>query len=142
MDNVNKAYETMLMWKLRNPNLPAYVECTIGLLDVMIQEHKKLLLYQESDQLPLTIENDLRLSYSAALIRFVNHVSSVSSYKGDTLYLAAKTQNIPDWVINLRHDASHNQILPQLDCLHIAVKLCFKWLIVSIVNEKSMEVLS
>lgn len=131
MDNLIKGYETMLMWKLRNPNLPAHVECTVGLLEVMIQEYKTLTLLKQNETMPLITENNLRLSYSAALIRFVNHVSSVSPSNRDTLFNTARTHNIPDWIISMRHDVSHGQTLPQLDALHIAAKLCFKWLIVS-----------
>lgn len=72
----------------------------------------------------------LQLSYSTALVRFVNHVSSSTSKMGDTLYLAASKQDIPDWVINLRHDIAHSSSLPCSDLLESALQLAYQWLLV------------
>ncbi|KAK6628341.1 hypothetical protein RUM43_002153 [Polyplax serrata] len=123
-----QGYETILMWKLKHHSLPAFVESTLSILHVMIKEHR-LINGMQNLSLPILEEQDLRMACSMALIRFVNHVSSVANTKGESLYLSAKTQNIPDWIINMRHEAAHSQDLPTLEAFHSALKISLKWLL-------------
>ena len=134
INHLNRAYDLILMWKLKYSFLPTYVESTLCILQVALKEYK---LNNKNDGLiPTSDEHDLQLSYSTALIRFVNHVSNLVAHKHDkTLYSSAKLQNIPDWIVNIRHEAAHLQNLPSLDALHAAIKISFQWLIVGILHE-------
>lgn len=49
-----------------------------------------------------------------------------------TLYMKAAKLNIPEWIINLRHDAAHGISLPDLNLLRTATMFISKWLQVSI----------
>jgi len=80
----------------------------------------------------LSSETSLQLAYSTALVRFVNNLTSAATKFKDSMYLTAHKQNIPDWVINLRHDVAHSASLPPLPLLHQAIHLARQWLIVSL----------
>lgn len=84
------------------------------------------------NKLLFSTEAHLQLLFSTALIRFVNHLFASTSHEGDTLYVAAHKQDIPDWVINLRHASSHSASLPPLPLLESALDIAKKWLLVSI----------
>lgn len=129
MVQLTKALQTILIWKLRFHDLPAYVESTLSILQVIVKEYYTD--YSNNFLLSMLEEHDLKLTYSMALIRFVNHVSSLTSDRCDSMYYSAKTNKLPDWIINMRHDAAHSQSLPDLDAFHLAAEVSLKWLLVS-----------
>lgn len=49
-----------------------------------------------------------------------------------SLYTMANRHNIPDWIINLRHETAHGNMLPSLCLLRSAALIILKWLGVSI----------
>lgn len=49
-----------------------------------------------------------------------------------TMYNKAAQHNIPEWIVNLRHDAAHGVALPDLSLLRTAAVFIFKWLDASI----------
>lgn len=61
------------------------------------------------------------------LYRFLNHLSVMSNCK-DSMYKMAKQQKIPDWLINLRHEAAHGNSLPALYLLRQASDIIMLWL--------------
>ncbi|KAL0274848.1 UNVERIFIED_CONTAM: hypothetical protein PYX00_002881 [Menopon gallinae] len=117
-----EAYKIMSMWKLRGDTIPAFVEITASILQVLVEDYN-------SGTNPQVNDYSLRLAYATSLIRFVNHVHNLSEFKGTTLYRAAKTQNIPDWLITIRHDAAHGRELPSIETFELAAKASFQWLL-------------
>jgi ribosomal biogenesis protein LAS1 len=82
--------------------------------------------------LPPYYEHDLRFMYAMAVLRFLNHLSTRAKNKSDSLYgMAAKLQ-IPDWVVNIRHETSHSHNLPSLSILREAAHFCLDWIHVTI----------
>ncbi|XP_039758652.1 uncharacterized protein LOC120632729 [Pararge aegeria] len=121
------ALDQIIIWKARCPALPSGIEATMSLLNVYIQDQG-----QNHD-----IFNDhiLRLAYSSALMRFVNHMFDKETAKGLSLFQAAKTFGVPEWIIELRHDTAHSNKLPQLELLREACVLSLNWLQINYWNK-------
>lgn len=118
--NKEKLLERLLVWKARSPSLPSGIESTLSLLQVHIED-KKNSDDGSSDQL-------LRLAYSSAIMRFVNHMLDTVTVKGSSLYQAARTLGVPDWVVDLRHDTAHSNTLPPLKLLRDGCAISLHWL--------------
>lgn len=114
------ALNHLLIWKARCPSLPSGIESTLTLLEVHVQDL--------SNYTDIRSDHILRLAYSSALMRFVNHMLDADTAKGLTLYQAAKNSGIPDWIIELRHDTAHSDRLPPLDLLREATLTSLEWL--------------
>ncbi|XP_046814658.1 uncharacterized protein LOC124422355 isoform X1 [Vespa crabro] len=126
-DEQTEAYETLLAWKARMPKLPVGVDCTLSIIQVCLRDREwspKI----DNAELPIHYENDLCLMYSTAIMRFLNHISNIGHTKQTSLFHIAKQLNIPEWIVNLRHDAAHGHELPSIDVLRIAVNLLLTWL--------------
>lgn len=72
---------------------------------------------------------ELRLAYSAAIIRGVNGLTdaALNPYKAQSVHTLACKLDLPNWLVNVRHDASHNE-LPTLSCLRICATTLLQWL--------------
>lgn len=71
---------------------------------------------------------DISLLYGMAIIRFINLVSDLG--KTDQKYVmsqVAKSLKIPEWIINLRNDASHKD-MPSYDRLKRGAEHALGWL--------------
>ncbi|KAG8297677.1 Ribosomal biogenesis protein las1l [Homalodisca vitripennis] len=118
-----KAYTQMCIWKTRYPNLPLGVECTMDILYVRLCD-------KQSDGSASTASyqhRDLQLLYSTAVMRFLNHLTVITTYK-DSMYKMAEENRIPDWLINLRHEAAHGNSVPALYLLRQASDVILQWL--------------
>lgn len=77
----------------------------------------------------ITDTNILKLSYSMAIIRFVNGL--LDSFQQSThaipLYQLAKSLNLPSFFVELRHMSTHES-LPTLPICRIAAKRALNWL--------------
>eukprot|EP00743_Colponemidia_sp_Colp-15_P005652 GILK01006077.1.p1 GENE.GILK01006077.1~~GILK01006077.1.p1 ORF type:complete len:572 (-),score=80.46 GILK01006077.1:205-1878(-) len=108
-------------WRSRG-KVPLSVDVTAMLVQTMLSDRRFQLDGQRS-------EVDLRLSYSMILLRMVNgivdqvqkgtHAQSISS-------LAQQLQ-LPSWLVDLRHEATHNQ-LPALPMLQFGAQQALQWL--------------
>lgn len=87
-------------------------------------------------ELPISYENDLCLMYSTTIMRFLNHISNIGHTKQTSLFQIAKQLNIPEWIVNLRHDTAHGYELPSIDVLRIAMNILLTWLHVSLFLQK------
>lgn len=115
-----EALKLLLIWKARCPSLPSGIESTLGLLEVHLEDTKP------DAQDPN--EQVLRLAYSSAIMRFVNHMLDTETARGSSLYQAAKNLDVPDWIIDLRHDTAHSNSLPSLELLREATTIGLQWL--------------
>lgn len=120
--NSNKeiALKLLLIWKARCLSLPSGIESTLSLLQV----------FSEDTNAPQDAANDqlLRLAYSSAIMRFVNHMLDSEAAKGTSLYQAARRLGVPDWVVDLRHDTAHSNTLPPIALLREACTISLHWL--------------
>ncbi|KAL1461835.1 hypothetical protein WDU94_013703 [Cyamophila willieti] len=123
IEDMKKAYRRLLVWKSRVENLPAGVECTLGILQVRLREMELATLNQS-----IISHEDLQLMYSTAIIRFLNMIAELEQGRPSTLYSKAQGMAIPSWIVNLRHDAAHSSVLPPLHSLKSASDFIFNWL--------------
>ncbi|XP_013183877.1 uncharacterized protein LOC106129757 [Amyelois transitella] len=119
-DSKQEAHNMLMIWKARCPSLPSGIESTLTLLEVHLQD-----LNNFDD---ITKDHFLRLAYSSAIMRFVNHMLDTETAKGSSLYHAAKNLGVPDWIIDMRHNTAHSNNLPSLDLLREASVIGLKWL--------------
>ncbi|XP_076277925.1 uncharacterized protein LOC143207909 [Lasioglossum baleicum] len=122
-----KAYETLLAWKARVPKLPVGVDCTLSIMQVCLRDFEwtpKI----HNGELAISYENDLCLMYSTTIMRFLNHISNIGHTKQTSLFQIAKQLNIPEWIVNLRHDTAHGHELPSIGVLRIAINILLTWL--------------
>ncbi|XP_043249297.1 ribosomal biogenesis protein LAS1L [Colletes gigas] len=122
-----KACDTLLAWKARMPKLPLGVDCTLSIVQVCLRDREwspKI----NNGELPISYENDLSLMYSTTIMRFLNHISNLGHTKHTSLFQIAKQLNIPEWIVNLRHDTAHGHQLPSIGVLRIAINILLTWL--------------
>ncbi|XP_015432702.1 PREDICTED: uncharacterized protein LOC107188842 [Dufourea novaeangliae] len=122
-----KAYEMLLAWKARVPKLPVGVDCTLSIMQVCLRDREWTPKINNGD-LPISYENDLCLMYSTTIMRFLNHISNIGHTKQTSLFQIAKQLNIPEWIVNLRHDTAHGHELPSIGVLRIAINILLTWL--------------
>jgi len=120
----NEALYRMTMWKSRSPKLNLGIECTLYLLQSMLRD-------EERQQNPLSSlsENDLKLMYSTAIIRFINLTSHLGQVdlKHQPIAAIAKKAGIPDWLVSIRHEATHSK-MPSLAILRPGANYALQWL--------------
>ncbi|XP_050444578.1 ribosomal biogenesis protein LAS1L [Cataglyphis hispanica] len=122
-----KAYEALLAWKARIPKLPVGVDCTLTILQVCLRD-REWTSKIDSGELPMYCENDLSLMYSTTIMRFLNHFCNIGHTKQTSLFQIAKQLKIPEWIVNLRHQAAHGYELPSIGVLRIAINVLLHWL--------------
>ncbi|XP_029662161.1 uncharacterized protein LOC115234909 [Formica exsecta] len=122
-----KAYEALLAWKARMPKLPVGVDCTLSILQVCLRD-REWTSKIDSGELPMYCENDLSLMYSTTIMRFLNHFCNIGHTKQTSLFQIAKQLRIPEWIVNLRHQAAHGYELPSIGVLRIAINILLHWL--------------
>lgn len=105
-------------WKARYAgSTPVAVDCTADLVRCQVLDRAGQL---DAD--------DLVLLYGAALVRFVNLITERQQGKiARPLRRLAGNLNIPEWVVNLRHDFTHRR-LPTLKWCRKGCKVVLEWL--------------
>lgn len=105
-------------WRGRYANsTPVAVDCTADLVRCQVLDR--------SGQLN---GDDLVLLYGAALVRFVNLITEKQQGKtARPLRRLAGNLNIPEWVVDLRHDFTHRK-LPTLKWCRKGCKVVLDWL--------------
>lgn len=105
-------------WKARYASsTPVAVDCTADLVRCQVLDRAGHL---DAD--------DLVLLYGAALVRFVNLITERQQGRvARPLRRLAGNLNIPEWVVNLRHDFTHRK-LPTLKWCRKGCKVVLEWL--------------
>ena len=136
--SVLEALEAVTVWKARShamEALPHAVESTAALTQVYwrdIQHQQQH--YQQQQQttagaIPVSV-TELRLSYSSAIVRCINGYADALQQQR---FLAAPVSvlcgqlGIPSWLVDIRHEASHNA-LPTLPVLRLAAVTLLEYL--------------
>ncbi|GAA6018955.1 hypothetical protein JCM11491_005692 [Sporobolomyces phaffii] len=108
------------VWQSRN-QCPSAVETTANLL--------RLILRDAASSVPDA--HELRLSYSMAIIRFVNSLVDPlqTAYFARSISSLAAQLGLPLWFVELRHQATHED-LPALPVLREGARQALDWLFV------------
>ncbi|XP_014786086.1 ribosomal biogenesis protein LAS1L [Octopus bimaculoides] len=113
------------VWKSRVPKLPIAIENTAALIRASVEHRQDA----TSGQTDWESNHKLRNLYGLALIRFINHITETKQNKvyARSLVSIAKELGLPEWLIELRHSATHNK-LPSLEIVCTAVDCSLKYL--------------
>uniref|UniRef100_A0A915C9V8 LAS1-like protein n=1 Tax=Parascaris univalens TaxID=6257 RepID=A0A915C9V8_PARUN len=125
VEDLRRVVATLQTWRLRMGNsLHVAAEMSEVLLSAILADREA----KTSDWLAAF---NLRLLYSAAVIRFVNYVNEMCQRRKPSQLMSVRAavsmMNVPPWVVQLRHEATHAH-LPPLKLLREAVCWCREWL--------------
>lgn len=103
--------------------LPHVIDSTAHITSAILLDEKR---WSEGSSDVLTV----RLSYTMALIRFVNGLldPTQQSQFAIPLHTLAKKVGLSSWFVDLRHWGTHERELPSLDMLRNAAKEALEWL--------------
>ncbi|XP_067903504.1 ribosomal biogenesis protein LAS1L [Heterodontus francisci] len=112
------ALDRISAWKSRyGSSTPLAVECTAALIQCKLQ-----------DETRETASGELVLSYGLALVRFVNLITERKQKNiAVPLRRLANEMNIPEWIVNLRHELTHRK-LPTLKWCRKGCEFVLEWL--------------
>ncbi|XP_024657821.2 ribosomal biogenesis protein LAS1L-like [Maylandia zebra] len=112
------ALERISAWRARcADSFPVAVDCTADLVRCQVRDR--------SGQLT---GDDLTLMYGTALVRFVNLITDrQQGRKAQPLRQLAGNLNIPEWVVDLRHEIMRGT-LPSLKWCRKGCKVALEWL--------------
>ena len=117
MPELVKALQVVEVWRVRG-KIPHSADCSALLREVMMNDAS----FSRS-------ENELRLNYSMVITRAVNGLvdRGQKGYFATSISVIAEGIGLPHWLVELRHDATHNQ-LPSLSVLRAAATELLLWL--------------
>ncbi|BGP20324.1 hypothetical protein JCM10213_002047 [Rhodosporidiobolus nylandii] len=120
------ALSRIKVWIARG-NCPHAVESTANLLELLLADSQAALPSTSAARAPSPAE--LRLSYSMAMIRFVNSLVDPlqTTYYARSIASLAQQIGLPLWFVELRHQATHEE-LPALGVLRDAARQALDWL--------------
>ncbi|CAJ1366233.1 unnamed protein product [Effrenium voratum] len=110
-------------WTRTRSRLPVAVDVTASFVEIMLND-----AYLNSDTCHPRSDHELRLMYAMAVVRLVNGIVDVAQTKRSTILERAHGLEWPQIFVDLRHDASH-QNLPPLPVLRLAAQEAV-WLLV------------
>ncbi|KAM9828180.1 ribosomal biogenesis protein LAS1L [Syngnathus typhle] len=105
-------------WKARYANsTPVAMDCTADLVRCQVLDRSKKL-----------DSHELVLLYGTALVRFTNLITERQQGKmSRSLRRLAGNLNIPEWIVNIRHEVTHRK-LPALKMCRKACEVILEWL--------------
>ena len=120
-ENISFAFDLVSLWKKRG-------RCNIAIDSTTQLINNIRYLYQKNNNLSASDEESMRSIYSLTLIRTINGLvdQCQNQYYANSMYNIAKEINIPGWIIELRHEATHNE-LPSLTVLKTATLNMIFW---------------
>ena len=119
MISLEDAFDMIDVWKARagHIELPHAIESTAHLAKIYIRD-SSLDGQPKQNSLPI---DEKRLSYSTAIIRCINGFADTlqqNRYVAAPISILANQLGIPTWIVDIRHEASHNA-LPHLSELRL-----------------------
>ncbi|GAA5985704.1 hypothetical protein JCM10908_007080 [Rhodotorula pacifica] len=110
---------------LNRGQCPHAVESTAALLQLILRDAQP----STSTAAQTVSEHELRLSYSMAIIRFVNSLVDPlqTTYYARSIASLAAQISLPAWFVELRHQATHED-LPSIAVLRDAARQALDWL--------------
>lgn len=128
--SIADALEMITVWKSRlnaTQGLPHSIESTAGLAQIYWRDTERR---QRRQALCAMSISELRLAYSSAVVRCINGFADTMQQERS---MAASVSNlcghlgIPMWVVDVRHEASHNT-LPSIEVLRMAASTLLEFL--------------
>ena len=119
-DQIMRSLEIVALWRMRG-RLPLSVDCTANLAELKLRDI-------HIPGIRVHSVNELKLLYSAVVVRAVNGLVDPSQqgiFATSVLTLAERI-GLPGWIVEIRHDATHNQ-MPSLSVLRSAANALFGW---------------
>ena len=126
--SIEEALEVVAVWKARSnaiDGLPHSVDCTASLAEIYWRDHNS---HQSNLFTPSVTE--IRLSYSAAIVRCINGFADMMQqqrFVAAPVSVLCAEMGIPTWLVDIRHEASHNA-LPTLGVLRLAASTLLEFL--------------
>ncbi|XP_045462879.1 protein LAS1 [Harmonia axyridis] len=120
------ALDRMEIWKLRTPLVSVGIDGTIVLLGALLAEKDNLQ------------DKQLVQIYSISLLRFLN-ICAASNDKQGTFYKTAEKNDLPSWLITLRHEIAHGNMIPSKKFLRMSLNHCLQWVKEKYWNVTQME---
>lgn len=120
--HVALALETVALWRVRG-RMPLSVDSTAHLIELRLRDSTA-----NQHGYHRHSESELKLLYSAVIVRAVNGLVDPNQqgiYATSVLTLAER-MGLPGWIVELRHDATHNQ-MPSLSVLRTAAATLVNW---------------
>ncbi|KAJ9573219.1 related to Protein LAS1 [Nakaseomyces glabratus] len=120
-----KAISRVKSYKLKGSQyLPHVIDSTAQLTSAILADEK----HGGSDD--LFDKMNIRMTYTMAMIRFVNGVLDPSQQTqfAIPLHTIARNVGLPSWFVDLRHWGTHERDLPNIDMLRMAAKDALQWL--------------
>jgi ribosomal biogenesis protein LAS1 len=123
--SLEQAFEMVAAWKARShamEGLPHAVESTYHLAHVYWRDNVDL-----NSTMSVT---ELRLSYSSTIVRTINGFADTlqqQRFVASSVSLLCAQLGIPAWIVDIRHEASHNA-LPTLSVLRLATSTLMEFL--------------
>jgi len=123
----NEAVKRIHTWQSRG-KIPLAIEATGNILEIMINDDGH--------------DNQIRLLYSMAILRFVNGIVDhlQKGFYAMSISNLAKTVNLPQFLVDLRHDATHKEI-PSYEALKLAAKSTLLWIKENYWKKQSMHLI-
>jgi len=130
-----EAIQFVEMWKsrIRSGTLPVSIELTATLIAASVQLNK-------SDKTSNRYQTSL--SGAMALVRFVNGITDhfQTGLYAQSVQTIAEKINIPDWLVDLRHEITHAQ-LPSEDLINSGIMVALNWLYENYWEETSNKII-
>lgn len=128
------ALEIVSMWRCRG-RIPHSVDMTASLVEVSLNDSENV---ENSATFGVTSaraycnlrsDHELRLQYALAIIRAVNGLvdPGQQGYYAESIFNIASKMGLPGWIVELRHDSTHNS-LPVLSVLRTAARHLLDWI--------------
>jgi ribosomal biogenesis protein LAS1 len=111
--SLQEALERVAVWKTRISVIPHAIESTAAIAQ---------LFAREATTTATTTVTELRLAFSCAILRSINGLADVMQQQRSVAASVASLcghLGIPAWLVDIRHEATHNQ-LPSLPVLRMA----------------------
>jgi hypothetical protein len=133
-----EAFETISVWKSRlnvTDGLPHAIESTAAIAQVYWRDSQRRLMMMQATSrwgVPMMMYSvmELRLAYASAVVRCINGFADAIQQQRA---MAASVANlcgylgIPTWLVDVRHEASHNA-LPSVEVLRLAASTLLDFL--------------
>ena len=113
---ISEALESVAIWRARSHRLPHAIDSSAVLAQILWRD------YHSSSSRPSSTTIELSLSYASAIIRSINGLAdALHQDRAVATSIAQRSSQlgIPNWLVEIRHQATHNQ-LPSLAVLRLA----------------------
>ena len=140
MMSILEAFETISVWNSRlnvTDGLPHGIESTAAIAQVYWRDsQRRLMMIQSTSRWGMTMTmmmpsvTELRLAYASAIVRCINgFADSIQQQRAMAASVASLCGylGIPTWLVDVRHEASHNA-LPSVEVLRLAASTLLDFL--------------